>query len=84
MSDPGSTSIRLTPDLHEWISQQARVRDVSRSQLLRSLICEARAAIAATEGMGGPVGWPPMVAPPLHTRLPGRHQRDPKTGRFMS
>ena len=40
--------------------------------LVRCLVREAMAAVVASEGVGGPQGWPAVVAPPLHERTPVR------------
>ena len=74
MDSDVSTSFRMPAELQEWLSRQARTRD-------------STAAVAATEGVGGPASWPPLVAPPLHQRVPIRGRpgrlRDRK-GQFTS
>ena len=83
MDSDVSTSFRMPSEMQAWLSQQALTRDTSRSQLVRALVREAQAAVAATEGVGGPASWPPQIAPPLHQRVPGRRWRNRKTGRFV-
>ena len=68
--------------MYEWLDQQSKLRDCSKGKLVRALLREAQAAVFATEGVGGPASWPPIIAPPLHQRVPGRRWRDRKTGQF--
>ena len=84
--DSINTSIRLPIGMARWLGQQARVRDTSRSALVRIMVREAMSVVATTEGIGPP-SWPSPVAPPLHERTPVRGRpgrlRDRK-GRFVA
>ena len=80
MDSDVSTSFRLPAEMQTWLTDQARGRDSTRSMLVRSLIREAQAAVAATEGVGGPASWPKWVEPPARTQVP--HVRRRHRGKF--
>lgn len=82
-----TTSFRLPDQQLEFMTREARCRDISCSQLLRRLIAEAMTAVVAGTG---PTCWPNYVEPPSRTRLPAvrppdrrGHRRNTK-GQFTS
>ena len=82
MHDDVSTSVRIPNAMYTWLDTQSKIRDCSKGKLLRALLRAARTEFEGQPVLGIDQIWPPIVAPPLHQRVPGRRSRDRKTGQF--